>query len=516
MAKPAVIPTAHDVSLIDVATSAFYDAEYERALAALALLPDDEAVRVETLLLRARTHLRSGDPVAGGDAAMAAAERADTPDARVSAAALRGAALRARRKPREAAAAFAAAAAMVNDASADARAEYAFHAATAAWEDGELQAAEQLVEAALPDARDVWRARLTRLLGAIEMRRERYAAAAEHFLEALHVLAGAPREDLFVRARLIHGLATIASETIDLRLAKRYAPYLSATRWTSGVARQHTGTLGCERILALLRGDVGAAWQLARDAVYAAPTDARRAIAETNAAALSALVGDEFAARAQFDSAWSLIDGVSWAKVDDGERLALTNFAIEAAEAMPGEARTALALYRNLSGAPEGGGTGDRRLPAFEAMALGRVSEVAGRPKEAIEHYERARGLWVALDFRVRAALVARDLQRLTGQERYQHDVDVALSRAPYAWFGQAPPAPPASAALAKLTPAERTVLRYLLGGENMKGIARALDRSPYTVHNHTRRIFGAFEVRARAALIARCAELGITADKLA
>jgi len=45
------------------------------------------------------------------------------------------------------------------------------------------------------------------------------------------------------------------------------------------------------------------------------------------------------------------------------------------------------------------------------------------------------------------------------------------------------------------------------------KTIARNLDRSHYTIINHTRRIFAAFGVRSRARLIARCVELGIASE---
>lgn len=518
MVKPAMTPATADDALFQAADEAYYDAEYERCLNLLSLMPGGGNENVAVLLLRTRALLRSGASALAADVSASAVERASSADDVVVAAALRGASLRARRKPREASAAFAAASASLSHASDDARAEYAYYAAFAAWEDGELHAADALIEEALPHAHDVLRALLVQLSGWIEVRRERYAAAAERFLEALEAMSAAAREDLRCRGRLVHALAIIASETIDLRLAKRYAPYLAGTRWTSGIAREHLCTLACERFLALLRGDRTAAWHLSREAVGVAPSDALRAIAETNAAVVSDLVGDAFATRVQFETAWAFIDAVSWSKADEEERVALTNFAIEAADAMPAEARSAITLYRNITGAPNARLAlhRDRRMQAFEAMAAGRVSEVLGKPKEAIESYERSRELWVALDYRMRAALVARDLLRLTGDARYRHDLDVALARAPQAWFAEAPTSAPASAVLAKLTRAERVVLRHLLGGENMKGIASALERSPYTVHNHTRRIFGAFDVRARAALIARCAELGITAEKLA
>jgi DNA-binding CsgD family transcriptional regulator len=508
---------ARDATGLDDAYRAFYDAEYAECLAALEHVPDDVAHGIEALLLRARASLRAQDLSDAFEAALQAAERASSPSESVVAHSVLGAVQRARQKPREAAQAFERAAKGRSQASSSARSEYAYHAAAAAWEDGELHAAEALVEEALPEADDVLLAMLIQLLGWIEVRRERYAAAADRFIEALEALGRAKREDLRFRARLVHGLAVIASETIDLKLAKRLEPYLAATRWTTGIARQHFNTVTAQRFLALLEGDLESAWFLSREAVTIAPTAAFRAIAETNAAVISALVGDDFATRAQLASAWRALQDISWSQADEEERVALTNFAIEAVRLKPAEARSAVTLYRNITGAADARLAlhGDRRLLAFEAMAAGRLSEALGKSKEAVANYERSRQLWVALDYRLRAALVAGDLLRLTGDERYSHDISVALARAPKAWFRDAAGGSVSSPVLSQLTRAERVVLRHLLGGENIAAIATALGRSPYTVHNHTRRIFSAFKVRTRAALFVRCAEERISADSI-
>jgi DNA-binding CsgD family transcriptional regulator len=510
-------PRARVASALDDAYRAFYDAKYADALSALDHLADDAADGIEALLLRARASLRDDRLTDAYEVALQAAERASSPSESVVAQSVLGAILRALQKPREAALAFERAAKERGQASPAARSEFAYYAAAAAWEDGELHAAETLVEEALPEADDVLLAMLIQLLGWIEVRRERYAAAADRFIEALEALGRAKQEDLRFRGRLVHGLAVIASETIDLKLAQRYEPYLVATRWTTGITRQHFNTVTAQRFLALLQGDLESAWFLSREAVTIAPTDAFRAIAETNGAVVSVLVGDAFAARAQLGSAWHALQGISWSHADEEERVALTNFAIEAVRLMPAEARSAVTLYRNITGAADARLAlhGDRRLLAFEAMAAGRLSEALGKSKEAIANYERSRQLWVALDYRMRAALVAGDLLRLTGDQRYAHDVGVALARAPKAWFRDAGGAHVSSPMLAQLTRAERTVLRHLLGGENIAAIATALGRSPYTVHNHTRRIFSAFKVRTRAALFVRCAEERISADSI-
>ncbi len=53
------------------------------------------------------------------------------------------------------------------------------------------------------------------------------------------------------------------------------------------------------------------------------------------------------------------------------------------------------------------------------------------------------------------------------------------------------------------LTPAERSVLQGLLGGESEKQVAAALDKSYHTIHEHVAAIFRKFDVTNRAALMA-------------
>jgi DNA-binding CsgD family transcriptional regulator len=60
-----------------------------------------------------------------------------------------------------------------------------------------------------------------------------------------------------------------------------------------------------------------------------------------------------------------------------------------------------------------------------------------------------------------------------------------------------------AAKAIEALTPAERLVFDELLKGKSAIEIGRSLKISPFTVSNHTRRIFAAFETNSRAAILA-------------
>jgi len=266
------------------------------------------------------------------------------------------------------------------------------------------------------------------------------------------------------------------------------------------------------RFLALLRGDLAGASIIARDAIAFATREAFVVIGETNAAVTSRLLGDERAWRIQLERAWDVLRSTSWHAADDDARVALTNFAIEATNAMPAEARQAVTIYQSLRVKPNplSGFSGrDRRIDAYENVAAARVAEILGDRELAVREYRRALEVWIDIGFFMRAALAALDLRRLTGLAAYDAPVDAALARAPNAWF--APLRETFASPVHALTPAERTVLLGLLAGKSAKSIAAALGRSHFTINNHTRKIFTAFGVNSRARLLARCVELGVT-----
>jgi DNA-binding CsgD family transcriptional regulator len=380
-----------------------------------------------------------------------------------------------------------------------------------AWEDGAYDRAESLARANISAGANV--AESVGLLAWIAVRQERFEAAGATFLEALDRHHAAGEINVRLHARLLHNAANMASETIDLSVDERLRDEYRRVAWTDSLRVERFDTMQCLRFLSLLKGDLEEAAIVARDAIAYAPSDAFVAIGETNAAATSKLLGDERFRHIQLRRAWTVLRAKSWGAADDDARVALTNFAIEAAEVMPAEARQAITLYGSINGRknPIAGFSGaDRRVDAFAAVAAARVAEIVDDRDLAVREYRRALGIWAAIGFRMRAALAALDLRRLTGSDVDAEAIDAALARAPKAWFVAI--AADLESPLHQLTPAELTVLLRLLAGKSAKAIAASLERSHFTINNHTRKIFAAFNVNSRAQLLARCVELGITA----
>ncbi|MEO6990936.1 MAG: LuxR C-terminal-related transcriptional regulator [Candidatus Baltobacteraceae bacterium] len=498
--------------LVVAAVDAFYRAEYATCAALLQARPSVSAQDAGWLeLLRARVARIEDDVATWSQAATAAARLHPTAEGRLMALALQAAAAKRADRLHEATRLFDdVREQLARDPRTD-TGETIYLLALDAWEDGDFERAERIVRAGLSIEGN--RAERVALLAWIAVKREAYEAAGKLFRDAFEYVVADEPVDVRARARIMHGAVIVASETPALDLGRQLRSAYETTSFPSSLTTTRFHILAGLRVVALLEGDLEAAWIYARDAAAIAPSAQYAAMGETLAAATSLLLGERNAEKRQLARAWKILRGTTWAAADDEARVALTNFAIDGARTMPAEARKAITLYQSLRARAAPLNTlNDRRLTAFEAIAAARVSEALQRRDLAIAEYQRAFDLWNQLGYRVRAAEVALDLRRLgIAHETHEAAIATLLALAPKAWIyeeAQRAPTP-----VQGLTPAERAVLAELVLGHSAKTIAHDLERSHFTIINHTRRIFAVFGVRSRARLIARCVELGIVGE---
>jgi DNA-binding CsgD family transcriptional regulator len=349
------------------------------------------------------------------------------------------------------------------------------------------------------------------LLGWIDVKRERFRAAGKLFTQALAALRNSGVTDMRLQGRLVHAISVVASETVDLRMGKALRREYQDVNWSEPLRVDQFNTLTCLRFLDMLEGDLEGAWVFSRSAAALAPSPAYVAIGETNAAVAARSIGDEAASGLQFRRAWDVLRTERWSAADAEARVALTNFACEAARAMPAEARKALILYRSLQGKQNRANSldGDRRIAASETWAAARVAEAIGERDETFSQYRESLAVWTELGFVMRAAAVAHDLYRVTRDDVYLQPIAALTELAPNNWLART--VPEAGSPLSRLRPAQLKVLAGLLRGDSAKAIAEELGRSQYTVINHTRTIFAAFRVHNRADVRRACARAGIT-----
>jgi DNA-binding CsgD family transcriptional regulator len=381
-----------------------------------------------------------------------------------------------------------------------------------------LAEAEEIIDAALPAATDVARARLLQLLGWIDVRRENYGAAAHEFTAALDELNKAKNADVKGRARILTALACIAAETIDLRLGRLVRREYEKSAWPDDTRTERSRVLEHLSWLSLLEGDVARAWDERQSALTLSADTPSHASALIEAAIVAGIVGDRFSEARYLELAGSLLLRGDHANAGVERRIAALAYVGTVPAANAETARKVLTLYERAR--PKGAGgdlsafEGDRRLEAYEAHARGKLAVAEGATQQGVAELERALEAWTRLGYRLRIAITGNVLRTVTGDRRFGQIALDALRNTPNAWLreslerrtGEDDP-------LGQLTPAERRVLTELCKGRKAREIAATFDRSFNTINNHTRAIFSAFGVRSRAALVAECARLGILED---
>ncbi len=475
--------------------------------------PASQAERARASLLRAKVARIAGDDERWFASARAALHDDAPADVQLSALALLALAARRCKSAREASRLFDRLRAQSALAQPVDAAYATYVAALDAWESRDYGEAERLAKKNIARVAD--QSESIALLGWIAVKRECYAEAGAFFRRALDVVRKI--EPLPVRqyGTMVQCVVNMAVETADLAVCAQMAKEYEKVPWTPSLALTRFAVLGRLRYAAQLCGDLERAWFYGRaeasvfeDGPYAAFGECALAIATRS-------LGDEKSADLALQKAWSILRTFRWGGAHAEQRTALLDFACAAALQRPSEARKALMLYVSITETEDVAEslTRDRRVLATESWAAGRVAGALGKRAESIAHYQKALELFQVLGCVMRAADVAVDLLRSTRDERYRAPIDALAARAPNAHIVRR--AREFAGPLGKLAPAQRNILAKILRGEGAKAIAAELGRSPYTVINHTRKIFDAFEVHSRAELRRVCAEAKITAESI-
>jgi DNA-binding CsgD family transcriptional regulator len=395
--------------------------------------------------------------------------------------------------------------------------EIGYYRALSRWSSHHLDEAEAIVESALLRASDAVRPRLLHLLGWIDVRRENYAAAAQQFAATLDGLEKSRQNDLKVRTSSLHALGIIAAETIDLRLGRLVRRNYESCAWPDDARIERFYVLEYLTWLSLLEGEIARAWDERQLALSLTINSGHHASALISAARVASIVGDRYSATRYLELAGVLLLRGDQVDLDVDRRLVMLSFAGAVPPANPETAAKVLALYDRTRARHTNmlAFEGDRRLEAYELYARAKVTAALGNRQRAIDELGQSLDLWTRLGYRLRTAIAAGDLRDITGERRWAQIGLEALRNAPKAWLrpslerGSADDDP-----LGKLTPAERRVLTELCKGKKSRDIAITFGRSFNTINNHTRKVFAAFGVQSRAALVAECAKLGILDDQ--
>jgi len=395
------------------------------------------------------------------------------------------------------------------------RAEAALFMAQALWAEKNLEEAEALVERTLDPSTGIIYARGLELFGWIEDKRERYGVASRLFLESLAALDNAPHGDAYMRAGLLQILGTYAVATPDLRLGRLVRREAKSLAPTSGVRPRWfyvTHNLGG---VALLEGDLAAAWDCFETTLAFADSDAKRAVAHTALAETTAAAGDGFVTARHLRAALAAIRRHDWSLSNPDDRTAPLDFSVVAAPIDADASRAAYEIWATFAPSPNRAMAlqGDRRTEALRLEAEGTSAAATGR-REGTALLAQAQDLWRELGLRHYEARAAFARYRGT---RAADALDVAtrsLAGVPASTLrARVDTAQGGGAGGSKaddLTPAERRVMLAICEGKTAAAIAASFGRSVNTVRGQTRKVFARMGVRSRAQLVAECARLGL------
>jgi DNA-binding CsgD family transcriptional regulator len=403
----------------------------------------------------------------------------------------------------------------LDDAASDERYEAAFHLAALLWSELRFDEAESVVRTHLPNARGLVRARLEQMLGWIEVGRERFPVAVRHFERALSTYTKAGQRDELLHGRLLQAVSIAALETIDLDLLPSVdveppADLGRDARQPWFHAMQNRGWL---LMLAGRQSDALNGFLAAR---VLAPSPAAASVAEVNLASFCRILGAPALACEHLHLARRQLRAQQWSRADPGERMALLEFALEAQKLGPTSAGKILTRYLSISPRPRPdlNFDNDRRAAAIEAMARGSLEAIHERRSAAMAAFGKALEIWSQLGYRYREAVTALLMHEADGDEEHLAIAARALTVAPQSWLYDEVERrrSAASSGVSKLSPAERRVMLAICEGKTSREIAQEFSRSFHTIRYQTLKVYQVMQVRSRAALVAKCARLGLIA----
>lgn len=378
-----------------------------------------------------------------------------------------------------------------------------FYKALIAWLEHEHRESEAIAVVLTQHASANNRARGHVLLSWIAVRRRDVDRQVYDLMKALDLLAGAEKPDEYYRAKALRTLSLLSRELPLPKEAQRVRETYAAIQWTPGILLEQFQTMRYIGWIDALEGDELAAFRSFRAASALAPSEHWRVLCLTDRAYLARNTGERTFAHDVLHEAHDLAQKLSWHETLREERSSLFVLAELFATVDPSLSQTYLAQFRSLNTAVMLGISydDDPRTRAFAAYSSGKALLELGEIEEAIAMLSEAREIFDAYHYGWRTALCGLALHKATGEASWLLDARRQVAPWPHSWIARDVAASGDVSAQARLSKAQRAVLELLLEGKSNVAIAKALDRSPYTVRNHIAQLFRTYDVSNRTQL---------------
>jgi DNA-binding CsgD family transcriptional regulator len=385
--------------------------------------------------------------------------------------------------------------------------EIVYQRAAALWIERKLDQAERVLAPVEPVATGTLAIEIRVLRGAIQAARGNISQQAAILIEALRLVHATPDPSTLHWAIVASQIAYLARELPSATLRTDAHRELPKIPWTNDLTELRYRMLRAVAWCHALEGDDFNAFRRLKEAAAVTPSAAWRVMSFCDRAYLATALAEPRWAEQELRDAHELASTITWSALDGEERFALLLLAELYAPRDSALALSYVAQYRSNTGRYNRtlSSSNDRRVGAMEAYSTGVVQRAIGDLSEAIRLFREAWTVSDAIGYDWRAGRTALALAELTGDAGWRERAKEKLREYPRSWLvtGERRSTLSESSQLALLTPAQRAVFDLLIAGMPIKEIAAAQQRAEYTVRNHVKAIFKAFNVTSRAALMA-------------
>ena len=398
--------------------------------------------------------------------------------------------------------------------------ELQYRDAAALWMERKLSQAEATLRPLAENALSKFYIEALILEGAIAAAHGRFEQQAATLLKALRAVLASDRPDIMHWAHVTAQLSYLAREMPSPSLRNAVIENVDSVPWTPDIADLHFKTLKAVGWRYALEGDYLAAFRYLKRASRVAPSEAWQVMALCDRTHLAQSLGERRFTEQELDEVSEIAERVEWRAIAGEERVALLLLAVLHAPTDGALALSYIARFQETGRRFDGllSANEDRRVKALADYSLGFVYARLNYRDDALLFLKDAWETFDAIGYDWRAARCAKEIASLTHDETCSGRAAEKIAAYPRSWIAaevaetlgltrSAAPMPSSARQSrngrdALLTPAQREVYRSLMDGIAVTEIARLSNRSEYTIRNHIKAIFKAFNVNSRAALM--------------
>jgi DNA-binding CsgD family transcriptional regulator len=344
-------------------------------------------------------------------------------------------------------------------------------------------------------------------------REERLRDQARVLVEMLRSIDPSSPGHMEHRAWATHSLAALTRELYLPGMIPDVERQLGGAPWPDEFAVNRFQTLKALGWAKALLGDSLSAFRYLKNGAEQAPgkAPAWRVMAYCDRAYLARSLRQDLWARHELAEAEEIAEHIDWKPLPGEETVALLLLAELFAPVDAAKASVYLARFKEMGAfkSPLSLLRDDPRRQALVDYSTAVVESGLGNAARALKLLDSAYKIYARMGYEWRAGRCALVQYRIKPNPNYLASARDKLRHYGASWLGEEFRKMSGSDAVS-LAPMPLQVFRLLCDGRSTEEIARAINRSEFTVRNHIKALLKTFKVGSRSALVAEAARRGL------